>query len=327
MLVEQNATPSSTMHERKARTYRNARATACGKVIVSGEHAVVYGKHAVAIPLPLAVEAHVSPVPGGERRVKIATWGLTDYTPIDAAPTPVRSCLELICARMHLTEAGFHLSLEAQIPRGSGLGGSAAMAVATVRALAQAFHINPSDDEINALAFECETIAHGTPSGVDNTVATYGKAFLFRKEPRLLAPLTIGRPVTLVIGITGIPGMTLDMVRAVRELRQEQPHRIDPILNELDAVTLAIKHALELGNFSDLGVLMNVNHGLLCALGVSSPELDALVHLSRRHGALGAKLTGGGGGGAIIALCPTNGPQVMQAMQNQGYKAQIITAG
>jgi hydroxymethylglutaryl-CoA reductase len=207
-----------------------------------------------------------------------------------------------------------------------GLGGSAALAVAIVRALDAHFVLNLSHERINALAFECEKAAHGTPSGVDNTVATYGQILLYSNVsgPRF-STLTTGAPLPIVVGISGKESLTANNVAQVRTAWKRQPARYDGLFDEIDRLTLAGAEAIKVGDLVELGELMNLNHGLLNALQLSTPELEEMIHIARRSGAVGAKLTGGGGGGSIIALCPESPEAVAQAIEAAGYQTLTVT--
>ncbi len=303
-----------------ATTCRTGTATSSGKVILAGEHAVVYGKHALAVPIRLAAQVSVFEREDLVKTIRVPHWGLAKQTALPACPPPLTSFLQAAIDALRLNDTGWDVSVDMQIPRGSGLGGSAALAVAFIRALGQTFHLQLSDEAVNEAAFLCEKVAHGTPSGVDNSVATYERAILFCKAPRLLQPVCAPRkPVLLGVGFTGDPGMTLAMVDQVRQARIADQTKTDAIFDAIDACALQAQEALEAGDIKTLGSIMNENHALLQALGVSSPSLDRLVKIARDNGALGAKLTGGGGGGAMIAVVADDGKRVGQAFENAGF--------
>jgi hydroxymethylglutaryl-CoA reductase len=214
------------------------------------------------------------------------------------------------------------------VPRAMGLGGSAALAVAVIRALDRHCKLDLGEQDICSLAYECEKIAHGTPSGVDNTVATFGQAMLFRRgEPPLIKPLHLEQPLPLVIGLSGTEGLTAKMVARVREAWQRNHVLYERIFDEIDALTLHAVEALAAHDLQQLGELMNICQGQLNALQVSSWEIEELLQIARDNGALGAKLTGGGGGGSVIALCPEDGDRVVRAMRNAGYQAMEVQLG
>jgi hydroxymethylglutaryl-CoA reductase len=296
-----------------------------GKIILLGEHSVVYGRHAIAAPIGLTIQAEVTKREAGLELV-IARWD-TDaaYDPIGAELA--QQVATLITEKLGLTGVGMRVDVFPHLPRASGLGASAALAVAIIRAVAARFDVQLSDEQVSGLAFKCEQIVHGTPSGIDNTVATFGRPILYRRagnEGSAAAPeiqdVVAPHPIPVVIGLTGVRSLTSHTVGLVRAARERNPARYEAIFSQIDELVLAGVHALGRGDVAELGELMNINHGLLGALQVSSPELEALVGVARRAGALGAKLTGGGGGGAMIAVAePGAAESVGSAMRQAGF--------
>lgn len=303
-----------------------------GKIILFGEHSVVYGYHAIAAPIALSMAAAVTRQPTGTELI-IPSMDTSALIHDPAAPGPADSDLPrritaLITERLGLSGSGMRINVVPTLPRASGLGASAALAVAIIRAVAHTFRIALTDHEVNALAFECEQIVHGTPSGIDNTVATFGRSILFRKATGArdaeFSDITVPHPIPIIIGLTGVRSLTAATVGLVRTAWTKNPSRYDAVFEQMDAIALAGVHALERGDSEELGDLMNINHGLLNALQVSSPELEALVAIARRSGALGAKLTGGGGGGAMIAIAePDRTASVAAAMRLAGYTTHL----
>ncbi len=302
------------------------RYSACGKIILLGEHAVVYGRPAIALPIPLAVEAVVRRE-GQGINIVIPRWGLEQ--PVHANTQGLSGILAKILSDLGLAAQNMTIEVFPHIPRAMGLGGSSALAVAILRALDAQFELGLDNHQINSLAYECEKAAHGTPSGVDNTVATYGTPLLYQKqnEQPLFRDLKLAEPLELVVGITGKESLTADTVAKVRAAWQQHPQRYDGIFDQIGHLTEAAEQALLQAKLSDLGDLMNLCHGYLNALQLSTPELEELIHIARTHGALGAKLTGGGGGGSMIALCQDNQQQVQQAMTAAGYETLSVTVG
>jgi len=303
-----------------------------GKVILLGEHSVVYGRHAIACPLPLKMRANVEDVDKGVQ-ILIPRWGV-EYEL--AKPPEQRRSFEkaagTILDELGLHDRGIRIEVFPDVPRGMGLGGSAALAVAIVRALDLHFRLGLTDEEVNNLAFQSEQIAHGQPSGIDNTLSTYGQPLVFRKDnPPLVELLNIPQPLSLVVGMTNTQGLTAKTVRDVKEARDRMPRVYDRIFDEIDSLALQAVAAIQENRLSDLGEYMNVNHGLLNALQVSTPELERLVGVAREAGALGAKLTGGGGGGAMVALCGdadnNNSDAVKAALERTGCEALAFTIG
>ncbi len=310
------------------------RSSACGKVILLGEHAVVYGRPALALPIPLAVEAVVRRGGDGVNLV-IPRWGLEQKVR-SGSNQGVSGILAGVLETLGLAEQAMTIEVIPHVPRAMGLGGSSALAVAIIRALDRAFGLQLGNGQINDLAFECEKVAHGTPSGIDNTIATYGVPLLYRRpmddnatEPAepIFEEIRLSEPVPLVIGMTGKESLTAKTVARVRHAWETHQTRYDALFDQIAALTWAGVDALRDGQFQELGELMNLCQGYLNALQLSTPELEELVHIAREQGALGAKLTGGGGGGSMIALCPDRQDAVAAAMERAGYRSLQVTVG
>jgi len=301
------------------------RSSACGKVILLGEHAVVYGRSALAAPIPLAVEARVVDAVDGVQLL-IPRWGVEQrVAPASEHPTGVAGILALLLDRLDLGERSMTIEVFPNVPRAVGLGGSAALAVSVIRALNRHFALDLTDPVINDYALECERAAHGTPSGVDNTVATFGKPVLFQAasdgRDASYARIAFKRPLPLVIGMTGKESLTAKTVAGVAQARRRNARRYDAIFDQIETLTSAGAQAARDGALQELGELMNLCHGFLNAMQISTRDLEELVEISRRHGAAGAKLTGGGGGGSIVALCPDGTDSVLAGIKNAGYDA------
>ncbi len=293
-------------------------AAAAGKVILLGEHAVVYGRHALAVPIPDAVSATIDRGEGG-MSLRIPEWGF-NKTIDPAGADGVDALVMTIVNAVDVTVSGFELTVHSRLPRGMGLGSSAAIAVAIVRAFDDLLGLDLDDERVNAIAFECEKHAHGTPSGVDNTLATFARPMLFRNPGSLqLSHIEQPAPLPLLVAWGAESGDTLEQVNAVRARRGQEPQTFDAMFDEMDRLSLSGAEAFRAGDVGQLGRLMNVCHGLLNAIGVSTPELERMVDIARRNGASGAKLTGAGGGGSIIALCPGRIAEVRQALHAAGY--------
>ena len=299
-----------------------------GKVLLLGEHAVVYGSHAIAAPIQMAIKARVEDTDTAGVHLRIPSWGVEGHLRRHEHQNSLHTSLDLILRRLGLAGRNMGIVVHPNIPRAMGLGGSAALAVAVVRALSTHYGLQLTDEEVNNLAFESEKVAHGTPSGVDNTLATFGRFILYKKgTPPLLKPLKVPQPITLVVGLSGVESLTAKTVAAVQRAHALHPAMYERLFKEIDQLTLEGAQAIESYDLPRLGELMNVCHGLLNALQVSSWELEELIEIARKHGALGAKLTGGGGGGSMIALCPEHGARVAEAMQHAGYQAMTVTIG
>ncbi len=305
---------------------RAHREAACAKVILLGEHAVVYGRPALALPIPRSVEASVMQRKHDGIHIVIPRWGLEQRLKPETQ-NGIGGILNTLLARLALADRAMTIEVIPHIPKAVGLGGSAALAVAIIRALSHAYGLDLNDAQVNDLAFECERAAHGTPSGIDNTVATYGEPIRYQNAstPRF-TQITLAGPVDLVIGFSGRESLTANTVARVRTAWLSHRTRYESLFDQIAALTDAGEEALRGGHMDDLGELMNLCHGYLNALQLSTPELEELVHIARAHGALGAKLTGGGGGGSMVALVRAGEhTRVVDAMARAGYEARAIT--
>ena len=292
--------------------------TAAGKVILLGEHGVVHGHQALALPLPLAVEATVTST--AERsRITLLERGV-EHTLDPAAPGGLAAALQLIVEKLNVADRPFQLTVDSRIPLARGLGGSAAVAVAIIRAFDDLLSLKLDARGVDALAFECEKLAHGTPSGIDNNLATYAQPVLYSKGTSIRTkPVELAEPPPIVVAASSVRGSTQAQVQGVRERWETRRALYDAIFEEMGEISAAGAVALRAADYGTLGALMNVCHGLLSAIEVSHPELENMVHIARGEGAVGAKLTGAGGGGSIVALCPGREDAVSRALRESGY--------
>lgn len=293
-------------------------ASACAKAILVGEHAVVYGQPAIAVPISdLRAFAAAEPNDTG---LCIASADLEIPVDIDAETVDNALALtaRLVLRAVVAAPPSVKIQIRSEIPIASGLGSGAAVSTALARALLGVTERSLDDAALNALIYEVEKIHHGTPSGIDNTVIVYERPVYFvREQP--IERLNIGQPMTLLVGDTGKSASTRAAVGGVRELYERDPAATQPLLHEIGAIVRGARVALEQGDAPALGELMTRNHALLQRLTVASPELDALVTAAAESGALGAKLSGGGRGGNMIALVtPETIAQVTSALRDAG---------
>lgn len=292
---------------------------AAGKIILFGEHAVVYGRHALAVPVPDAVRA-VATEHDRETTLRIREWGLNCVVS-RGDDAGVDGMVNLICSKLGVGEANFNIEASSALPPGMGLGSSAAVAVAITRAIAACSEIELNDTVVNEIAFDCEKLAHGTPSGIDNTIACFARAMLYRRKGEMtIRNLQLAEIPPLLIGFSHAPGSTLEQVAGVRSRRERNSHQYDRLFDQIDEITTEAVGLLEQQRYEELGPLMNICQGLLNALQVSTPDLEAMIAIARSHGAIGAKITGAGGGGSMVALCPGTEDAVSDSLQQAGYR-------
>lgn len=299
-------------------------ASAPGKIILFGEHAVVYGHPAIAAPVTQvrATVTIANSEPAGVRLIAPdlgkAYW-LTEAQEHD----PLARAVRLVEEATGSTLSQLTVTVRSTIPIASGLGSGAATAAALIRALSR--HLSrpdlASDEQVCALAYEVEKIHHGTPSGIDNTVVAYEQPVYFvRREPKnLIEPFAIAAPLHLLIADTGVRSATRHVVGDVRRQWQAERARFDEMFAACGRIVQAARTALEAGDVMQLGRLMDENQRWLEAMTVSSTELEQLIAAARKAGAVGAKLSGAGRGGNMIALVtPEMQTSVRQALIKAG---------
>ncbi len=281
-----------------------------GKIILSGEQFVVLGAPAVAMAVNLYSRIEVRPSQSGRIEVTadipLHLVGDADKELSARENQELLEPLRLAASATldHLATRGrsVHVDANCQIPIGAGLGSSASTTVATISAVAKSRSTRLNRREIFELAFIPENYLHGQPSGVDQATCTYGGIIQFKK-PSKIKVISVERPPTILVCDSGVHRSTKALVGSVVKRSREQTERFQTHLGEVTAISNAVVKALKSEDDDELGSLMDRNHKLLRQIGVSTPGLDRLVAEARKAGALGAKLTGAGGGGCIIALC------------------------
>jgi len=286
-------------------TRASVQSSAPGKVILFGEHAVVYGEPAIAVPVTqVKCTATIEPASPGDGLTLVAA-DLGTRSTLAAAPErdPLAAAARLTLSHLSASVPDATLTVRSTIPIASGLGSGAAVSTALVRALARFLGHDLTPIEVSALVFEVERIHHGTPSGIDNTVIAYEQPVYFvRGETLGPVLMSVGAPLALLIADTGLPSPTRRLVERVRSEWQQDPVHCEALFARIGDIARAARHRIELGQVDSLGPLMNENHTLLRELGVSSAVLNRLVGAARAAGALGAKLSGAGQGGNMLAL-------------------------
>ncbi len=302
-----------------------ATAYAPGKIILFGEHAVVYGRPAIAVPV-LQVQAEASINPARGQPVSIDAADVGRHYELDAVPDdPISSIIRLTCARLRVAPRGFSVRVRSTIPVARGLGSGAAVSVAIARALAKSVGQELDRVEVSALAFEVEKLYHGTPSGIDNTVVAFAQPVYFiRGEP--LELLKVAEPFLIAIADTGISAPTHVAVGDVRRAWEADRSRYEELFDRIGDIVRRSRSAIESGRVDELGPLMNQNQELLREIGVSLPEIERLAQAARDAGASGAKLSGAGRGGNVIALVrEAVQVSVAQAFRSAGAQDVLVT--
>ncbi len=300
------------------------------KVILFGEHAAVYGHPALAMGLADGmVVQQLAPREKGVHLV-VQPWGL-DVS--EQSPQQLGEVLRILLQQVPGGPAGMDVALKASVPPGAGLGSSASLSVSLVKCLAWTRGVFVSDEDVRDMAHGLERIFHGNPSGLDDTVATFGGMCLFEKDgidsaispgSHRLSEQCIQLPFAipgLVLGDTGVKRSTAAMVDSVRRQRQSDRVRVDGMFSQVDSCLNEGLQAMEKRDWSTLGQAMSRNHQLLCQLDLSCPEIEDMLGLAMEHGALGGKLTGAGGGGAVVVLAPGFEREIARAWKDAGFFA------
>ena len=302
-------------------------AAACGKIILFGEHAVVYGHPALAMGIPTGIKVTGIQPCDGPIRIRVSPWDLEASGESDGVLGEVLRRLSRLVPGERL---GMEVDLESRIPPAAGMGSSAALAVALVRCLARVRGVQLGDEQVRALAHELESVFHGRPSGLDDTVATYGGLCLFKLDGfgnsayRSITDQAVRVPFgvpTLVVGDTKVQRSTAHMVAGVRRQWEDDAQRVEALFEEVDSCLADGMDALEQQDSQGLGNAMSRNQDVLGRLGLSCPQIDEMIALAGRVGASGAKLTGAGGGGGVVAVAPDREEELEDTWRSAGFDA------
>lgn len=304
--------------------------SAPGKVILCGEHAVVYGQPAIALPVQdVSTRSVIIARPNlanGIVLIKDPAVGLKCMLNDMHPDSNLRKTTGLVLSALALDHIpACEIQIHSSIPVGGGLGSSASVTVSLARALSTFLGHPLSEETINDIAFEVEKTHHRTPSGIDNSVITYARPLLFQKG-HPLRWLQFSHPMLFLIANSGLKGSTKKAVGLVREHWMSNTQEYETIFSRIGQITTTMLEVLQTGQLAQAGDLMSENHKLLTRMGVSLPVLDKLVDAALQAGAFGAKMTGGGLGGNVLALIPLNAyAQVNRALLNAGA-AKVIPA-
>ena len=305
-----------------------SKASAPGKLILFGEHFVVYGLPAIATAIEARTIAIVE---------KADKYSLEDNRPetpgykVEKYGQQIDSVKRIFKAMgIDPGKTPVKITLGGDLVAASGVGASAASCSAIAAAMNDYFGLGLEKEKLNEIAYEGEKGYHGTPSGIDNSCSTFGGFILFTKGPdrNIISPINLQLSMAMVVGNTGITSNTMKVVEEVKRQREENPEKFKAIFDMYSRIAGDAKDAIEKKDQNEIGALMNKNHGLLREIGVSCKELEELVDIAMKNGALGAKLTGTGRGGLMIALVEEKDARnIAVAFDKAGYKSQITKIG
>ena len=307
----------------------NCTCSAPAKAILLGEHAVVHGQPAIAAPLS-RLRTYVDARPSAHPlSISFANADRASFFWCQDDPNssdPLARAIDLTARYFAVNAIHGELVVRSDIPIASGLGSGAAVSAALARGVAALLGRKLPRKRLNAIVYEVEKLHHGTPSGIDNTVIVYERPVHFVKNGSIDF-IEFSKPIELVVADTGLRYPTRDAVAAVSSLLQRRPRQTRTLIDSIGALVGLARSCIETGDNAQLGKLMTQNHELLRALDVSSAALDSLVEAAQRGGALGAKLSGGGRGGHMIALAPRDAVlSVKQALLRAGANRVIVSS-
>jgi mevalonate kinase len=317
---------------------KSVTASAPGKTILFGEHAVVYGKPAIAAAVDRRVYVSINKRNDNRTHVNVEELGVSGFLNLENVTIEPEKgenfregILEYVLRALIKTgtTGGIEVSIHIDIPIGAGLGSSAAVTVATIMAASTFNEIKLTKDEIAKLAHQVELEVQGAASPIDTTLSTHGGVIYLSRDGEEIINLEIDAEIPIVIGYTSKRGNTGKLIESVRHKMESHPQVMIPLFNSMEALTNGAREALICGDHKMVGEFMNINHGLLDAIGVNTQELSKMVFVARKTGAIGSKLTGAGGGGSIIAYCPGKIEEVVDCINEfeNAFKINISSEG
>ncbi|TXT65200.1 MAG: putative Mevalonate kinase [Promethearchaeota archaeon] len=299
-----------------------------GKSILFGEHAVVYGYPAIAMAVSITSSAIIRELKDPNLIIDLKDNDLiievSDLkeliSNIPSKYSQYGRCLEIFQKRFDLQIENIEIILQSELFPGAGLGSSASLSVALVSALNSYYETGLEKNGINEIAYELEKIIHGTPSGIDNTITTFGNAIYYQKSEFNFIDLT--REIPLLITYSNIEHNTKEAIDRIRNLKEKNPQKVQKILKNIGKITEEAKKELQRGNYQEIGELMNLNQKYLAELKVSNKAISQIVDISTQNGAYGSKLTGAGLGGCVISIGEKDMlKNIADILKDQGFRS------
>lgn len=285
--------------------------SAPGKVFLFGEHAVVYGKRAIACAIDLRTTVEVT---HNSRGIRIHSAFRDEPDKNQYIKTAIKKM------QQYADIKNVNVIVSSKIPVASGLGSSASVTIATLGALNEEFQVGLRKDQIAFIGYQTELEVQGAASPTDTFVSTMGGTVVV-PDKKILPPITCG----IVVGHTGISKSTSRMVSRVRTLKERYPEVIDGIMDSIGNISARGEDLIKKNDYRSIGELMNINQGLLDALGITIPELYLQIYAARQHGAYGAKITGAGGGGCMVAICDEKNSKEIATAIGRSYGDSFIS--
>lgn len=294
-----------------------------GKVILFGEHFVVYGLPAIASAVG---DKTIAKIEKSDKYELVDNRPATEGYKVKKKGEMERSMkLILDFMKIDIEKNPVKITLSGNLFCTSGIGASAAMATSIARAFSDYFNLNLNDEQINRISYEGEKGSAGTPSGIDNTCATFGGLLWFEKNlqggENKIELLEIKQPIEIVLGNTGLSSVTSEVVADVKKAKEANPEKYDKIFKEYERLVKEARGSLESYDLEKIGKLMDENHRLLKEMNLSCEEAEKIISIAKENGALGAKITGTGRGGYVITLTPGEELQekVAKAIESAGF--------
>ncbi len=283
-------------------------ARAPGKCILFGEHSVVYGYSAIAMAISVYSSCVIEEVDEKKIQLFLKDYNeLLEFTNLESLNSRIPSqfnqisrCLNLFNKKFKLNFENIKIVLFSSLIPSSGLGSSASIAVALVSAISSFYNLNLDRKEISAIAFEMEKVKHGTPSGIDNTICTFGNLIIYQKSEFRL--LDVPNDLSFLVTYTNIEHDTKKAVESVKQFKENNPQESSQIFKKMENIAKNAEIGLKNGDLNQLGNLMNENQKYLTKLGVSNKIISKIINIALKNGAVGSKLTGAGCGGCVISL-------------------------